>query len=240
MGAAVFAELAEPRPRRRFTVGIVDDVTHLSLKPDPSFSTERDDVVRAVFYGLGSDGTVGANKNSVKIIGESTPLYAQGYFVYDSKKSGLDHRLAPPLQPQADQLLVPDRAGQLRGLPPVRVPGTNRRAGGGRARRDVPPQQPLRTRRGLGPAAGGGPAADHRQEAAVLRRRRPGGGPAGGPRRPDQHGHADLLLRPGGHPPSRRGDRQDQGRDPQDLRQAGRDGPAAELRGRRRRARRPA
>src|SRR5262249_34802560 len=65
-----------------------DDVTRLSLKHDPSFSTERDDVVRAVFYGLGSDGTVGANKNSVKIIGESTPLYAQGYFVYDSKKSG--------------------------------------------------------------------------------------------------------------------------------------------------------
>jgi pyruvate-ferredoxin/flavodoxin oxidoreductase len=88
MAAVIFAELAEPKPRRRFTVGIVDDVTRLSLKPDPSFSTERDDVVRAVFYGLGSDGTVGANKNSVKIIGESTPLYAQGYFVYDSKKSG--------------------------------------------------------------------------------------------------------------------------------------------------------
>ena len=88
MAAAVFDELAEPKPKRHFTVGIVDDVTHLSLKYDPTFSTERDDVVRAVFFGLGSDGTVGANKNSVKIIGESTPLYAQGYFVYDSKKSG--------------------------------------------------------------------------------------------------------------------------------------------------------
>jgi pyruvate-ferredoxin/flavodoxin oxidoreductase len=88
MAAAVFAELDATEPKRRFTVGIVDDVTHLSLKEDPSFSTEADDVIRAVFYGLGSDGTVGANKNSVKIVGENTPLYAQGYFVYDSKKSG--------------------------------------------------------------------------------------------------------------------------------------------------------
>src|SRR5262249_45701671 len=88
MAKAVFDELAAPRPKRHFTVGIVDDVTRLSLKWDPDFDTERDDVVRAVFFGLGSDGTVGANKNSVKIIGENTPLHAQGYFVYDSKKSG--------------------------------------------------------------------------------------------------------------------------------------------------------
>jgi pyruvate-ferredoxin/flavodoxin oxidoreductase len=88
MAAAIYGELATPEPKRHFTVGIVDDVTHLSLNYDPSFSTERDDVLRAVFYGFGSDGTVGANKNSVKIIGEHTPLYAQGYFVYDSKKSG--------------------------------------------------------------------------------------------------------------------------------------------------------
>ena len=63
-------------------------MTHLSLKYDPEFSTEADDVIRAVFYGLGSDGTVGASKNSVKIVGENTPMYAQGYFVYDSKKAG--------------------------------------------------------------------------------------------------------------------------------------------------------
>ena len=88
MAVAIFDELARPEPKRHFTVGIVDDVTHLSLKHDPAFTTERDDVIRAVFYGFGSDGTVGANKNSVKIIGENTPLYAQGYFVYDSKKSG--------------------------------------------------------------------------------------------------------------------------------------------------------
>ncbi|HEX4983339.1 MAG TPA: pyruvate:ferredoxin (flavodoxin) oxidoreductase, partial [Ilumatobacteraceae bacterium] len=88
MAKAVFDELRNDEPTRGFTVGIVDDVTHTSLDVDPSFSTETDDVVRAVFYGLGADGTVSANKSSVKIIGDSTDFYAQGYFVYDSKKSG--------------------------------------------------------------------------------------------------------------------------------------------------------
>jgi pyruvate-ferredoxin/flavodoxin oxidoreductase len=84
----IFDELAGPRPRSGFTVGIVDDVTHTSLDTDPDFSTEDPSTVRAIFYGLGADGTVGANKNSIKIIGEETDNYAQGYFVYDSKKSG--------------------------------------------------------------------------------------------------------------------------------------------------------
>ena len=88
MVVGIFAELALPRPRHGFTVGIVDDVTHLSLPWDPALSIEAHDVVGAIFYGLGADGTVGANKNSIKIIGEETPLFAQGYFVYDSKKSG--------------------------------------------------------------------------------------------------------------------------------------------------------
>ena len=88
MAAAAFAELVSPEPRREFTVGIDDDVTHLSLDVDGSFAPEADDVVRAVFYGLGSDGTVGATRNTVKIIGERTDLFAQGYFVLDSKKSG--------------------------------------------------------------------------------------------------------------------------------------------------------
>ncbi len=88
MVKAVFDELEAKRPRRRFTVGIVDDVTHRSLAYDPEFDIEPDDVVRAVFFGLGADGTVGANKNSIKIIGEETGFYVQGYFVYDSKKSG--------------------------------------------------------------------------------------------------------------------------------------------------------
>lgn len=88
MVKAVFDNLATVQPQNHFTVGIVDDVTHTSLSFDPEFTIEPDSVVRAIFYGLGSDGTVGANKNSIKIIGEETDNYAQGYFVYDSKKSG--------------------------------------------------------------------------------------------------------------------------------------------------------
>jgi pyruvate-ferredoxin/flavodoxin oxidoreductase len=88
MVLAVFDELKKPAPKNHFTVGINDDVSHTSLDYDPSFSTESPDTVRALFYGLGSDGTVGANKNSIKIIGKGTPNYAQGYFVYDSKKAG--------------------------------------------------------------------------------------------------------------------------------------------------------
>ncbi len=84
----VLDHLASARPKNHFTVGIVDDVTHTSLDYDPDFSTEDPATVRCIFYGLGADGTVGANKNSIKIIGEETDNYAQGYFVYDSKKSG--------------------------------------------------------------------------------------------------------------------------------------------------------
>ncbi len=88
MAKAVFDELAKPHPKNGFTIGINDDVTHLSLVYDPGFEIEPDDVVRAVFYGLGSDGTVGGNKGSVKILAEEGDRYAQGYFVYDSHKSG--------------------------------------------------------------------------------------------------------------------------------------------------------
>ena len=88
MVAGVFDELAGERPRRRFTVGIVDDVSGTSLTYDPSLDIEPADTVRAVFFGLGADGTVGANKNTIKILGSEEHLHAQGYFVYDSKKSG--------------------------------------------------------------------------------------------------------------------------------------------------------
>ena len=88
MAAAVFAELAKPRPKNHFTIGIVDDVSHSSLDWDRTLDIEAADVSRSVFFGLGADGTVGANKNSIKIIGEETDAFAQGYFVYDSKKSG--------------------------------------------------------------------------------------------------------------------------------------------------------
>ncbi|NLI96164.1 MAG: pyruvate:ferredoxin (flavodoxin) oxidoreductase, partial [Synergistaceae bacterium] len=88
MVKAVFDEAAKLEPKNGFTIGIDDDVTYTSLPYDLSFSTEDPKTVRCLFYGLGSDGTVGANKNSIKIIGEDTQNYAQGYFVYDSKKSG--------------------------------------------------------------------------------------------------------------------------------------------------------
>ena len=88
MALSIFDQLSQETPKRRFTIGINDDVTHLSLDYDPAAWQEPAGVQRAVFYGLGSDGTVSANKNSVKIIGEQTSLLAQGYFVYDSKKAG--------------------------------------------------------------------------------------------------------------------------------------------------------
>jgi pyruvate-ferredoxin/flavodoxin oxidoreductase len=88
MVKAVFDNLADAIPQNHFTIGIRDDVSHTSLAFDAEFSTEPNEVIRALFYGLGADGTVGANKNSIKIIGEETANFAQGYFVYDSKKSG--------------------------------------------------------------------------------------------------------------------------------------------------------
>ncbi len=88
MVAGVFAELAQEQPRRRFTIGIDDDVSGTSVDYDPSFDIESPDTFRAVFFGLGSDGTVSANKNTIKIMGSEEGLFAQAYFVYDSKKSG--------------------------------------------------------------------------------------------------------------------------------------------------------
>ncbi|HET9369282.1 MAG TPA: pyruvate:ferredoxin (flavodoxin) oxidoreductase [Vicinamibacterales bacterium] len=88
MAKAVFDELKKPAPKRGFTVGINDDVTHTSLTVDGSFNIEPPEVVRALFFGLGADGTVGANKNSTKILASAPDRFAQGYFVYDSKKSG--------------------------------------------------------------------------------------------------------------------------------------------------------
>ena len=88
MAKGVFDEMVKEKPKNHFAVGVEDDVAHCSLDYDPAFITEDDDAVQAMFFGLGADGTVGANKNSVKIIGEETDNYAQGYFVYDSKKAG--------------------------------------------------------------------------------------------------------------------------------------------------------
>ncbi len=88
MVKGLYDEMTKPAPKNHFTLGIHDDVTHSSIAYDPTFSIEDPKTIRAIFFGLGADGTVGANKNSIKIIGEETDNYAQGYFVYDSKKSG--------------------------------------------------------------------------------------------------------------------------------------------------------
>ena len=108
MAKAVFDELAKAEPRHGFTVGIVDDVSHTSLEYDANFDIEAPDVVRALFYGLGADGTVGANKNSVKILAADPARHAQGYFVYDSKKSGsytISHLRFGPKRIRAPYLL---------------------------------------------------------------------------------------------------------------------------------------
>ena len=108
MVKAVFENLSAEKPKNHFTVGIKDDVTNLSLDFDTEFDIEPKEVVRAMFYGLGSDGTVGANKNSIKIIGENTDNYAQGYFVYDSKKAGsvtVSHLRMGPKQIRAPYLI---------------------------------------------------------------------------------------------------------------------------------------
>ena len=110
---AALDELKKPEPKNHFTVGINDDVTHTSLDVDASFSIELAETVRCVFFGLGSDGTVGANKNSIKIIGEETENFAQGYFVYDSKKSGqmtISHLRFGPQPSHAPYLIEPNQA----------------------------------------------------------------------------------------------------------------------------------
>jgi hypothetical protein len=126
---------AKPKPKNHFTIGINDDVTHTSLAYDPEFSPPKIPARARLFYGLGADGTVGANKNSIKIIGEETDNYAQGYFVYDSKKSGAITVSHLRFGPKPHALQLPDRQGQLRGLPPVQLPGAHRRAEGRRAGR---------------------------------------------------------------------------------------------------------
>ncbi|MFO7585201.1 MAG: pyruvate:ferredoxin (flavodoxin) oxidoreductase [Anaerolineales bacterium] len=113
MAKAVLDEAAKDKPKNHFTVGINDDVSHTSLDFDPSFSVEYPETVRCLFFGLGADGTVGANKNSIKIIGEETDNNAQGYFVYDSKKSGsltISHLRFGPKPLKAPYLIAPNTA----------------------------------------------------------------------------------------------------------------------------------
>jgi pyruvate-ferredoxin/flavodoxin oxidoreductase len=206
---------------------------------DSSFSTEDPKVVRALFYGLGADGTVGANKNSVKIIAEETDNYAQGYFVYDSKKVRRHHGQPPALRPEPDPQHLPDLPRELHRLPPVLFPRKARHAALGRGRRHLPAQRPLRGRRGLEPPAAQGAGSDHRQEAEVLHDRRLHRRQGHRHGHPHQHRDADLLLRHQRRVAPRRGHRPDQEGHRKNLRPPRRSRGPQELRGRRRHARPP-
>ena len=240
MACAVFDELDKPSPKHHFTIGIVDDVSHSSIDWDRELDLEPADVSRSVFFGLGADGTVGANKNSIKIIGEETDAFAQGYFVYDSKKSGastISHLRfgprpirSPYLIKQAGfvgchQFSFLDKYDVLAYAAPGAVLLLNSPYG---------PEQvwdalPREVQDGI--VAKGLRALRHR-----CRGRRAG----------QRHGHAhqhrdaDVLLCPVRCASARPGHRADQARDREDLRQARCGGRAAQLRRGRRHAAAPA
>ena len=193
MVAGVFAELAHPAPRQRFTVGINDDVSGSSL-PYDDLDIEDPATTRAVFFGLGSDGTVSANKNSIKILGDAG-LHAQGYFVYDSKKSGsetVSHLRFGPRPISAPYLIRP---GRVRRRAPGAADRPRRGTRPGGARRGRAAQHAGAGRRGVGLAARVRQVAGPGEEAHAVRDRRRRRGPRGRPRRAGQHRAADLLLR---------------------------------------------
>ena len=184
MISAVFSALTALRSKypwgatgqkRRFTVGIADDVTGLSLSFDPAFRTDAtQETFAAVFYGLGSDGTVSANKNSIKIIGDETELYAQGYFVYDSKKSGamtVSHLRFGP-QPIRSAYLTGDGDAKFIACHQPLVPRNPRPAGACCAGGGFPAQYAFVDRANLGHAAGQDAAPDDRKAHPVLHHRR--------------------------------------------------------------------
>ena len=150
MVKAVFDELDAPAPRRHFTVGIVDDVTGTLAAVADDLDIEPADEVRAVFYGLGSDGTVGANKNSIKIIGEDDRPLRAGLLRLRLEEGRRRHRLAPALRSASDPRALPGAPGRLRRLPPVRLPRAPRRARRRRAGRDRPAERALRSGRPSG------------------------------------------------------------------------------------------
>ena len=240
MAKAVLDELGRERPKRHFTVGIFDDVSSLSLAWDRDFGRPgRHGEVQAVFFGLGSDGTVGANKNSVKIIVDETGAFVQGYFVYDSKKSGamtVSHLRFGP-QPINSTYLVNDAdfvachhfdlLNRVDVLDLAKDGATfllNSTYGPDKIWDHLPGdvQRQLQDK--------------HIKFWVVDGDRDRGRGSA---RQPDQHGHADLLLRPLRGDGARPGDQPDQGRRHQGLRQARPHHRGAELRRHRRRSRQP-
>ena len=221
MVAAVLGELAAREPKRHFTVGIRDDVTELSLATDPDFGVRRAKTeVQALFFGLGSDGTVGANKSSIKIIGENTDLWVQGYFVYDSKKAGsvtVSHLRFGP-QPIRSTYLITDadfvachQFGLLENMTVLDY-----------AKPDATflLNSPYGADGGVGPSASPCPAAAHRQAPAVLGHRCRPDCSRGRPGQPHQHGDAALFLRALRGASRAGGDRPDQGVCREDLRKA--------------------
>ena len=221
MVKGVFDELRRDEPKNHMTVGIVDDVSWTSVDVDTTFAippAEGD--VRAVFYGLGSDGTVGANKNSVKIVGEHTDLYAQGYFVYDSKKSGAQtvSHLRFSKTPITSTYLVADAdfvaCHQFGFLAKVDVLAQAKQ--GATFLLNAPyPADEVWDRL---PAEAQQTILD--KDLDVLGHRRVQGGPRPRARRAHQHGHAARVLRPREDPAARSGDPGHQGCDRADLRQA--------------------
>ena len=153
MVKAVFDELAQASPKPRFTVGIRDDVTHLSLDLDEEFDIEPPDVVRAVFYGLGSDGTVSSNKASIKIIGEETRPVRTGSLRLRLEKGRLDDGLASAVRTAAHPFVLPDCAGGFRRHPRSGVSRAARRVGEGPRRSHRAGQYADATQRRLGAAA---------------------------------------------------------------------------------------
>ena len=123
MVKGVFDELVKDKPKNHFTIGINDDVSHTSLDYDPSFFIEMPETVRCVFWGLGADGTVGANKNSIKIIGEETDNYAQGYFVYDFQEIRVSYSLPFTFWTETCACTISYRSSQFRGMPSILLPG---------------------------------------------------------------------------------------------------------------------
>ena len=150
MVKGIFDELTKAAPKNHFTIGIEDDVSHTSLSYDPAFSTEDPKTVRALFYGLGSDGTVGANKNSIKIIGEQHAELRAGLLCLRLEEVGLNDHLAPALRAEPDPVHLPDYARQLCGLPQLQLPGEDECAGGGHAGRGVPAELAVCGRRRYG------------------------------------------------------------------------------------------
>ncbi len=227
MAAAVFAELAAERPKRHFTVGIDDDVSGSSLEVDPSFDTEPDDVRRCVFYGLGSDGTVGANKNSAKIIGESTNLFVQAYFVYDSKKSGsttVSHLRFGPRPIYSSYLIGHAGFVACHNFDLLRRMDVLDVAEHGAT---FLLNSPHGAGRDLGAPAGGGSGADPREEHPLLRRRRESRRARGGAAGTDERRAPDVLLRTRGRAARAARDRRDQGSDRANVREARRGDRAA-------------